>query len=474
MLRRILLTGLLLATFFLIPARVGLALPPSPQLDNWNEGAKPTRQPGETDADYAARLKAWTAKMINRKTWNCYNYGVDGQTTDAAGDAERAHPGKGRKWPNLGVAITAVDMCTKARDRAKLDGLHEVVWAVGNPIPAPPANENLVALGGLAGDKGDGADYHWWRLNGDGSWSHKRGSTKAKTTYTDGTGAEKPLTDPRMAAQRDGYELCGFMSVPKAGVTVGALALAPNCDPQRDVAVCMAASGSGMTMADKVLSPAEISTLAAMLPPFSPSNRVPDPHWPAHPAGSYEGISVLTDDDGIGPVPPVLRAYLGTVEVVRAWPDTEGVAYYNDTNGLESFLGQTLFTQPLIDCPEASPPSLLTPCQCSDLATGYETTSVDGGRERRDYALAPIAPNPHRGGPVRLEFALAREANVRLSVLDVAGREIALIDQDRYSPGVFTLTWDGTSRGVRVPAGFYFVRMRAAGQTLVRSLVIAP
>src|SRR5262245_34637452 len=108
------ITLLLLALLSVVPT--ALALPPSPELDMWNEGPVPVQQPGETDAAFEARVDAWIEKAIARLTWNCYNYGVNTQTTGAGGKPTRAHPGKGRKWPNLGVAITAADMCTKTRN----------------------------------------------------------------------------------------------------------------------------------------------------------------------------------------------------------------------------------------------------------------------------------------------------------------------------------------------------------------------
>lgn len=562
MLRRLLTCLLLLASLVALPGRT-LALPPSPQVDQWNEGPAPVRMLGETDADFLARRRAWIQKRIDRLTWNCYNYGVNIMTFDGAGDPSRAQPGKGMAYPGLGLNITAANMCTKTMNRAINDGLHAVAWVPGQPIPAPPMGENLVALGGLAGVKGNGADYHWWRLNGDGSWSHKRGGTPAKTTYTDNTGAEKPLTDPRVAAQRDGYDLCGFMSVPKAALpNIGTLSAAPTCTPGSGTVVVQSVDPSGLPDPQRVLSPVETSQLVSHLPSFSPGNRISDPHFPALPAGTYEGWFVITNPDGQSGVPATMRVYLGTVEVVRAAPDTEGVEFYQDNQGLESFLNQDVGQQSTDACPNGQTTAPLSACQCSDEALGGSPTAtllsifqaqgtdagvrvrwqysdpaqilstdvermdtpgtlwhivsaiqyqVSGGVEILDtdvqtghtyqyqlhaigaddqamlfgpisvtaggpvleFALDHVRPNPTRG-PAQISFALPRDAFLRLSIVDIQGRELAVLMHGPVQAGRHATAWDGRTSSGRAPSGRYFAQLQVAGRKLVQSFVLAP
>jgi len=471
MLRR-LLTLFAIAFVVLAPLpRRAAALPPSPETDMWNEGPAPVQGATETDAAFKVRRDAWLAKRAARRTWNCYNYGVNTMTT-AGGQPVRAHPGQGRKWPNLGVAITAPDMCTKTRDRARADGLNPVAWNPGDAIPTPPVGENLVALGGLAGDKGDGADYHWWRLNGDGTWSHKRGGTNAKTTYTDNTGAmpvERNLTDPREAAQRDGYDLCGFMSVPKAGITVGPLAALPTCTPQAGTVLVQAEGPSGFPDPQRVLTSTEISQLIFFLPSFSPSNQVPDPSWPALPGSALSGLVVITGVDGFGSIPPDMKVHAGVVEVVHAWPDHGGPVFYRDDNGLESFLLSAVLGQQPVACETDSGVVYVTPCQCSDEALGVPTTGV--GEVSPEFALSAVVPNPSHG-PVRAYFALPRESDVRLTVVDVAGRVITVLTEGLYPSGRFQASWSGRTGRGEASAGVYFMRLRVDGKTLVRPFVL--
>ncbi|TMQ70823.1 MAG: hypothetical protein E6K81_11720 [Candidatus Eisenbacteria bacterium] len=88
------------------------------------------------------------------------------------------------------------------------------------------------------------------------------------------------------------------------------------------------------------------------------------------------------------------------------------------------------------------------------------------------YALALGAgvPNP-AVDLATIDFTLPHEGRVRLTVYDLRGRRVAtLIDGDRPA-GPSTTTWDGRDHlGRPVPAGTYFFRLEAFGQTRVKRL----
>lgn len=86
-----------------------------------------------------------------------------------------------------------------------------------------------------------------------------------------------------------------------------------------------------------------------------------------------------------------------------------------------------------------------------------------------DFGLSPPAPNPSRD-PVRAEFALPREAHVRLSVIDLQGREVAVLADGTYAAGRHAATWD-TNTGRAPAAGVYFVRMVVGGRAWMRRFV---
>jgi hypothetical protein len=98
-------------------------------------------------------------------------------------------------------------------------------------------------------------------------------------------------------------------------------------------------------------------------------------------------------------------------------------------------------------------------------------TSVDGATRVTTFALGAVRPNPSRGA-VAFAYQLPREANVRLSVVDVQGREVATLRNDLEPAGVHSLTWSGiTTTGVAA-RGLYFVRYQAGGKTFVRRFAL--
>jgi hypothetical protein len=81
-------------------------------------------------------------------------------------------------------------------------------------------------------------------------------------------------------------------------------------------------------------------------------------------------------------------------------------------------------------------------------------------------------PNPV-GTRSRIVYSLPRAAPVRVSVFDVAGREVRVLAQGREDAGDRDLVWDGRdATGRTVPAGTYFVRVNAEGESASSKLVV--
>jgi hypothetical protein len=93
-------------------------------------------------------------------------------------------------------------------------------------------------------------------------------------------------------------------------------------------------------------------------------------------------------------------------------------------------------------------------------------------RAPAQIALDPPSPNPTRGA-AQIGFAIPRETRVRLSVLDLQGREVVNLADAVYPPGRYQTTWNGRTERGSVPAGVYFVRLRAEGKDLVRRLHVS-
>jgi hypothetical protein len=70
-------------------------------------------------------------------------------------------------------------------------------------------------------------------------------------------------------------------------------------------------------------------------------------------------------------------------------------------------------------------------------------------------SLNNLSSNPARGR-VQLQYGLPRAATVKLSIVDVQGREVAELANGSVAEGWHTASWDGS----RAAAGVYFARLR--------------
>jgi len=108
--------------------------------------------------------------------------------------------------------------------------------------------------------------------------------------------------------------------------------------------------------------------------------------------------------------------------------------------------------------------------------SGSEVTlgqlSGTAGEWIKEFALTRVWPNPS-AGMARVDFAVAREIKVRLSVLDVQGREVAVLAHGPCTPGRYQATWSGRTEHGEAPVGVYFIRYQVPGNSLVRRLVLA-
>ena len=85
---------------------------------------------------------------------------------------------------------------------------------------------------------------------------------------------------------------------------------------------------------------------------------------------------------------------------------------------------------------------------------------VPPGEPITSFALGRVTPNPSRyGQPVTIEYTLPRTASFRVSMVDVQGREVAVLASGMTPRGRYRATWNGD----QMPAWLYFVRYRFPG-----------
>lgn len=126
----------------------------------------------------------WNNDPNIRTRNNCYNYANDKITNTFA------QPGRGS-----GLMFTALD-CANVGAAAQRDGQVPVTSVV-----TTPAQGHFIALVIWPGQ-----DYHWYRLDSNGQWSHKPGQTAARNTDNSG----QLITDPRTCDRGPYTIFCGF------------------------------------------------------------------------------------------------------------------------------------------------------------------------------------------------------------------------------------------------------------------------
>ncbi len=88
------------------------------------------------------------------------------------------------------------------------------------------------------------------------------------------------------------------------------------------------------------------------------------------------------------------------------------------------------------------------------------------------FALTQNYPNPFNPETV-IPFALPEAADIRLTIYNVLGQQIAHLIDDRLAAGFHRVAWSGRDDyGRQVASGLYFVRMQAASFSSVRKMLL--
>ncbi len=78
-----------------------------------------------------------------------------------------------------------------------------------------------------------------------------------------------------------------------------------------------------------------------------------------------------------------------------------------------------------------------------------------------DYQLSQNYPNPFNATS-NLKYKILKSSNVKIEVMDVLGRRIQTIVNQKHSPGTYQISFDGNS----LPSGIYFYQLIVDNKTL--------
>ena len=79
------------------------------------------------------------------------------------------------------------------------------------------------------------------------------------------------------------------------------------------------------------------------------------------------------------------------------------------------------------------------------------------------------APNPAKAGAA-VEFSLPSDGDVRLDVIDAAGRRVATLAEGLHGAGAHRVTWTGQTGAGRAAPGVYVLRLEWAGKRLTQRI----
>lgn len=90
------------------------------------------------------------------------------------------------------------------------------------------------------------------------------------------------------------------------------------------------------------------------------------------------------------------------------------------------------------------------------------------------FELSASFPNPFKA-IVNLAIKILKPTEVRMMIYNLNGQLIRTLPKRALRPGNHSLVWDGaTEHGKQVPAGVYFLHVKAVGEEVVRKVIFMP
>jgi len=106
-------------------------------------------------------------------------------------------------------------------------------------------------------------------------------------------------------------------------------------------------------------------------------------------------------------------------------------------------------------------------CAIATIADNITAIDPTGTIIPDEYFISQNYPNPFN--PVtKIKFGLPNNNNVKLTIYDVIGREIALLVNEFKHAGTYVVDFDGTN----LPSGLYFCRLEAGEVTLTKKMLL--
>ena len=144
------------------------------------------------------------------------------------------------------------------------------------------------------------------------------------------------------------------------------------------------------------------------------------------------------------------------------WFDPDFNPHYHSTSDLLQYLDPDF----AVGCTRIGIAALATLARLQPVTAVTEGDVADGGVPARQSAALAVYPNPFNPRTT-VSFSLDRASTLKLSVLDLAGRQVAVLAAGEYAAGEHAVSWDGKNAvGSAMPSGTYLVRLETAAVTV--------
>jgi hypothetical protein len=116
----------------------------------------------------------------------------------------------------------------------------------------------------------------------------------------------------------------------------------------------------------------------------------------------------------------------------------------------------------------AALPSTVAPLIIDAAVTGVETDPVLPA----EFVLEQNYPNPFNPS-TQILFSLSQQEKVSLTIYNVLGQKLATLIDGILTEGMHVVTWNGRdSRGLQLPSGVYFYRLKTSNFTATKRMIL--
>lgn len=106
------------------------------------------------------------------------------------------------------------------------------------------------------------------------------------------------------------------------------------------------------------------------------------------------------------------------------------------------------------------------------IGVGVEVAIDESGLTPFEFALHQNYPNPFNP-ETNIQFDVAENSDVNVSIFNIMGQKVATLVNGNMDAGIYHIKWNGISdKGIALPSGMYFYKMKSLEYLSVKKLVL--